>query len=321
MKAIRVHTFGEPDVMQLEEVPDPVAGVGQVVIQVHATGVNPVDAYIRAGNYGQRPLPMTPGMDAAGVVESVGEGVTRFVPGDRVYTAMTLTGAYAEKTLADAKNVYALPQNLSFAQGAGINVPYATAYRALVQRAKGVAGETVLVHGASGGVGTAAIQIARALGFTVFGTAGTEEGLQLVLEQGAHAAFNHRETGYLERAKAETSGGAGFDIILEMLANVNLGNDLTVLAPLGRVVVIGSRGPVEINPRETMGRDAAILGMSLFNASPQELDSIHAALYAGFANGSLSPIVGQEFPLAEAAKAHVEVMKASGAFGKIVLTV
>jgi NADPH2:quinone reductase len=319
MKAIRVHAFGGPEVLKLEEIPDPVAGAGQVVIRVHATGVNPVDTYIRSGIYGNRPFPYTPGSDAAGVVESVGAGVTSVAVGDRVYTAATATGAYAAKTLAEAQQVYRLPDNITFAQGAGINVPYTTAYRALILRAQGRAGETVLVHGASGGVGIAAVQIGRSHGFTVFGTAGTEEGRRLVLREGAHEVFDHRAEGYLEAAKAKTPGGKGFDILLEMLANVNLGKDLPTLAPRGRVVVIGSRGTVEINPRDTMARDASILGMSLVNATPEELKGIHAALYAGLANGMLRPVVGKEMALSDAAEAHIEIMKSSGAQGKIVL--
>jgi len=319
MKAIRVHQFGGPEVLKLEEIPDPVAGAGQVVIRVHAVGVNPVDTYIRSGIYGSRPFPYTPGSDAAGVVESIGSGVTSVAVGDRVYTAATATGAYAERTLSEAPHVYRLPDNISFAQGAGVNVPYATAYRALILRAQGQAGETILVHGASGGVGIASVQIGRAYGFTVFGTAGTEEGRQLVLREGAHEVFDHHGDGYLDAAKAKTPGGKGFDILLEMHANVNLGKDLPTLAPKGRVVVIGSRGPVEANPRDTMSRDASILGMSLVNATLEELKGIHAALYAGLANGTLRPIVGKEMPLAEAAQAHIEVMKSSGAYGKIVL--
>lgn len=320
MKAIRVSEFGGPEVLRLEDVPDPRPGKGQVVITVKATGVNPVDAYIRTGAYGSRPMPYTPGTDAAGVVEAVGEGVTTFKPGDRVYTATTVTGAYAEKTLADAVQTFALPANLTFSAAAGINIPYATAYYALRYRANGLPGETVLVHGASGGVGLAAVEIARALGFTVFGTASTEAGQRAARDSGAHEIFNHREAGYLEKAKSATPDGRGFNIILEMLANVNLGKDLTVLAPKGRVVVIGSRGPVQIDPREMMGRDAAIFGMSLFNATPTEIKVIHAALFAGLSNGTLHPLVGKELPLAEAARAHTDIMDEGGHVpGKIVL--
>ncbi|HET6371080.1 MAG TPA: zinc-binding dehydrogenase, partial [Nitrospiria bacterium] len=152
---------------------------------------------------------------------------------------------------------------------------------------------------------------------TVFGTAGTPQGEKLVMEQGAHHVLNHRGTNYLDDL-LKLTGGAGVDLILEMLANVNLGKDLTVLAPKGRVVVIGSRGRVEIDPRDTMRRDAAILGMSMPNATDMERFGIFAALTAGLENGTLRPVVGREVPLAEAARAHQMVME-PGAHGKIVL--
>lgn len=318
MMAIRVRQHGGPEVMRLEEVPDPRPGPGQVVVRVEAAGVNPVDTYIRAGAYARMPdLPYTPGLDAAGVVESAGAGVTRVAPGQRVYVAGSLGGTYAQKALCAETQVHPLPERVSFAQGAGVNVPYATAYRALFRRAGALAGETVLVHGASGGVGTAAVQIARAAGLRVIGTAGTREGRDLAEREGAHHVLDHRAPGYLGQVLGLT-GGRGADVILEMLANVNLGRDLEVLAPAGRVVVIGSRGTVEIDPRETMGRDASILGMSLMNASPAEAASIHAALLAGLESGTLRPVVGRELPLAQAPEAHRAVLQA-GAHGKIVL--
>jgi NADPH2:quinone reductase len=319
MKAIRVGEFGGPEVLKLEDVPDPQPGAGQVVVRVRAAGVNPVDTYMRSGMYPIKPeLPYTPGLDAAGEVESVGEGVKSVKAGDRVYTSGSLSGTYAELCLCDESQVHPLPSRVSFSEGAGVNTPYATAWRALFQRAQGRPGETVLVHGASGGVGTAAVQMARAAGFKVIGTGGTDEGRKLVAEQGAHHVLDHHAPDYLEQLTALT-GGRGVDVILEMLANVNLNKDLGVLAKGGRVVVIGSRGVVEINPRLAMGRDAAILGMTLFNVSPQDLASIHAALVAGLEAGTLRPVVGREVPLADAARAHEEVMK-PGAYGKIVLT-
>lgn len=317
MKAIRVHQVGDPEVMKLEEVPDPTPGPGQVVVRVRAAGVNPVDTYIRAGRYGQKVFPYTPGADAGGVVESVGDGVTKVKPGDRVYTAGSVTGTYAEKAVCNEPRVFPLPENCSFAQGAAMGVPYGTAYRALVHRAQAKAGETVLVHGASGGVGTAAVQIGAALGMTVIGTGGTEKGRQLVLDQGAAHALDHNAPDYLDRLMALTNG-RGVDVVLEMLANVNLAKDLTVLAKFGRVVVIGNRGNIEINPREAMARDADVRGMTLFNATDDDLVGIHAALVAGLRNGTLRPIVGQEMPLAEAPRSH-EAVLAPGAYGKIVL--
>ncbi|MGA3323836.1 MAG: NADPH:quinone reductase [Terriglobia bacterium] len=318
MKAIRVHEFGGPEVLKLEDIPDLQAGAGQVVVRVKAAGVNPYDTYTRLGTYAIKPaLPYTPGGDAAGTVGSVGEGVAGFAPGDRVYVGGTLTGAYAEQTLAEAWQVHPLPPKVTFAQGAGVNVPYATAFRALWQIARAQAGETVLIHGASGGVGVAGVQLARAAGLTVIGTGGTERGRKLAADEGAHHVLDHRAPGYLDELMKLT-GGRGVDVILEMLANVNLAKDLTVLAPKGRVVVIGNRGNIEINPRDIMRRDAAVLGMVLFNASRQELASIHAGIVAGLENGTLRPVVGKELPLAEAAQAHRAVME-PGAFGKIVL--
>jgi NADPH2:quinone reductase len=318
MKAIRVREFGGPEVMRLEEVPDLRPGPGQVVVRIHAAGVNPVETYIRAGTYARKPsLPYTPGTDGAGIVELIGENVTRFAIGDRVYLAGSLSGTYAQRALCEEWAIFPLPAHVSFAQGAAMHIPYATAYRALFHRAQARPGETVLIHGASGGVGIAAIQLARAGGLKVFGTAGTGRGIKLVEAEGAHQVLDHKAPDHFEKALAAT-GGRGFDVIVEMLANVNLGKDLPILAPGGRVVVVGSRGNVEINPRDAMGRDASILGMSLWNATPPTLASIHAALVAGLENRTLRPAVGQEIPLAEAPRAHVAVME-SGAYGKIVL--
>jgi NADPH2:quinone reductase len=318
MKAIRVHEFGGPEVLRFEDVDDPQPAAGQVLVRIGAAGVNPVDTYIRTGAHAVKPrLPYTSGLDAAGTIEAVGEGVARVGAGERVYTAGSLTGTYAELALCDESQVHALPARVSFSEGAGVFTPYATAYRALFFRARGIPGETVFVHGASGGVGTAALQLARAAGFKVIGTAGTDEGRRLASEQGAHHVLDHHAEGYLEEL-TELTGGRGPDVILEMLANVNLNHDLGVVAKGGRVVVIGSRGPVEINPRLAMTRDAAVLGLTLFNASTQELASIHAAIAAGLESGTLRPVVGREFPLADAARAHEEVLK-PGARGKIVL--
>jgi NADPH2:quinone reductase len=288
------------------------------LVRVHAVGVNPYDTLMRAGTYAIKPpLPYTPGSDAAGTVEAVGPGVTKVKPGDRVYTARTLTGAYAEYTLCLEEQVYPLPDNISFEQGAAVWVPYGTAYHALHHFARARAGETVLVHGASGGVGTAGVQIARAIGMTVFGTAGTEDGLKLVKREGANQAFNHTKAGYLEEIM-KASAGKGVDVILEMAAHVNLGHDLKMLALEGRAIVIGSRGDVVVTPRDLMSRRASIRAFTLWATSPAEVAEIHAGLYAGMENGTLRPVVGKKLPLAEAARAHDEILK-PGAGGKVVL--
>jgi NADPH2:quinone reductase len=318
MKAIRVHEFGAPEVMRLEEAAVPVPGPGQVVVRLAAVGVNPVDTYIRSGFY--RPdlkLPYTPGLDGAGVISAVGSEVHHRRVGDRVYVAWSLSGTYAEQVLCKEFQTHPLPDGISFAQGAAIGVPYGAAFRALFQRGHALPGETVLVHGASGGVGIAAVQVARAAGLTVIGTAGTDRGRELLHAQGAHHVLNHHDAGYLDRLQ-ELTCGQGVDIIIEMLANVNLGNDLKVLAKDGRVVVIGSRGTVEIDPRDTIGQETAILGMTLYNATEKELAGMHAAFAAGLANGTLRPVVSRELSLDEAPTAHHAVLESS-TFGKIVL--
>jgi len=318
LKAIQVREFGPPEVMQIEDVPTLHAGPGQVVVRVKAAGVNPVDTYMRSGMYARKPnLPWTPGSDAGGELESVGEGVTRVSIGARVYVAGSITGTYAEQALCEEFQVRQLLDTLSFEQGAAIGIPYATAYRALFQRADAASGEWILVHGATGGVGIATVQLAHAAGMRVIGTGGTEKGRALVKEQGADHVLNHHDTNYLDQVQALT-GDHGVDVILEMLANVNLDRDFSVLAARGRVVIIGSRGRIEIAPRDIMSRDATVKGMLLTNATKEELSSIHASLQAGFQDGTLVPIVNRQIPLADAPQAHHEVMK-PGAYGKIVL--
>ena len=279
MKAIVVREFGAPEVMKLEDAPVPEVGDGEVLVRVEAAGVNPVDTYIRGGLHAQRPnLPYTPGKDAAGIVEAVGANVENVKTGDRVYTADSISGTYAEYALCKANQVHLLPENVSFEQGAGIFVPYATSFRALFQKAQGKSGETVLVHGASGGVGIASVQWAKNAGLKVIGTAGSGEGKNLVKEQGADYVLDHTDENYLEEIK-QITGGKGVDIILEMLANVNLQKDFEILAMFGRVAVIGNRGSLEFNPRVIMGKDAAIYGMALFNAPDEAMREIHRAIF------------------------------------------
>jgi NADPH2:quinone reductase len=318
MRAIQVHQFGGPEVLQLQEIPTPKPGPGQVLVRVHAAGVNPYDTYMRNGTYAIKPpLPYTPGSDAAGVVEAVGEGVTRFKSGHRVYTARTVSGAYAEYALALESQVHVLPEKISFTQGAGVWVPYGTAITALMHHAHARPGETLLIHGASGGVGTASVQFARATGLTVFGTAGTQKGMDLAKKEGAHLAFDHSKAGYSDEIMKAT-GGRGVDVILEMLANVNLSTDLKLLAMNGRAIIIGNRGEINVNPRDLMARRGSARGFTLWAATETELTEIHATIGAGLENGTLRPIVGKELPLKDAAKAHVDVL-APGAHGKIVL--
>jgi NADPH:quinone reductase len=322
MKAISVHQFGDPSVMKLEDIPARTAGPGQVLVTVKAAGVNPVDTYIRSGVYAMLPtLPYTPGIDGAGVVASVGGDVREFKTGDRVYFGGSVegraVGAYAETALCLPNQVHHLPKSVSISQGAGLNVPYVTAWRALFEKGHARPAETVLIHGASGAVGVAAVQMARAAGLRVFGTAGTDRGKTLVAEQGAHEVFDHRTAAYEKEILAKT-GGAGVDLVIEMLANVNLVRDLEMIAKRGRIVVVGNRGSIEINARAIMAKDAVVTGLTNWNATPDEMAIAHAAIIAGMERCGYKPEVGKEMPLGDAPRAHEEVMK-PGAYGKIVL--
>jgi NADPH2:quinone reductase len=318
MKAIQIQRFGGPEVLEYREIPTPKPGPGEILVRVHAAGVNPYDTYMRAGTYAIKPaLPYVPGSDAAGTVEAVGDGVKKVKVGDRVYTAKTLTGAYAEYTLANESQVYPLPANISFGQGAGLWVPYGTAYTALHHHAHAHGAETLLVHGASGGVGLAAVQFAGAMGMTIIGTAGSQRGLNLIKKEGAHYAFDHSKSGYTDEILKAT-GERGVDVILEMAAHINLANDLRLLARLGRAIVIGNRGEITINPRDLMSRRSSVRGFTLWAATEAEIAEIHAAIAAGLGNGTLRPVVAKEIPLKDSAIAHQEIL-APGASGKIVL--
>ncbi len=318
MHAIRVHAFGGPETLQLTTCAQPEPGAGEVLIRLHAAGVNPVETYIRAGAYPVLPsLPWTPGHDGAGEVAGLGAGVTDLSLGDRVYVAGSLTGTYAEACVSARQTVHRLPEQLGFEQGAGIGVPCTTAWHALFQRGSARPGETVLIHGATGAVGIAAVQMACAAGMRVLATGGSESGRQRLLTLGADAVFDHHDPQHLDAIQAVCNGN-GVDVILEMLANVNLGDDLSILAHGARVLVIGNRGDVTINPRHLMQRRASVIGVALAHVTPLEYREAHAAMGALIRSGLLSPIVADVLPLARAADAHVQVMT-DGGFGKLVL--
>ncbi|NXC72218.1 QOR oxidoreductase, partial [Anhinga anhinga] len=208
--------------------------------------------------------------------------------GDRVFTIGTISGGYAEYAVAAANRVFPLSDKLDFKQGAAIGIPYFTAYRALFQKGRAKAGESVLVHGASGGV-----SILRSYKKCSF--------LSLYLHL------------------SEYTGMEGVDIIIEMLSNINLATDLQLLSYAGRVMVVGCRGPIEINPRDTMSKESSITGVSLFLATEEERRECATAVLDGIEAGWLKPTVGSEYPLEKAAKAHEDIIHSSGARGKMVL--
>jgi NADPH:quinone reductase len=322
MKAIRAHSFGGPEVLQLETIDDPVPGAGEVVIELRAAGVNPADTYMRSGTYAILPkLPYIPGGDGGGVISAIGSGVTEHKVGDRVIvgTALSfdLTGCYAEKVKRKASEVLSLPEGVTFAQAAAFGVSYPTAHYALFERGGAKPGETVFINGASGSVGTSAIQLAKRAGLTVIGSAGTSKGLDLVRAEGADHAVDHTDKGYMNEVR-RFAGGKGPDLILEMLANVNLAADMDVAAKFGRIIVIGNRGEITINPRVAMSKDLDIRGLVLWNATAAQVKSMMLDILAGVAEGSLRPVVGREMRLSEAAAAHIAVLE-HGVGGKLVL--
>jgi NADPH:quinone reductase len=318
MKAIVVREYGQPEVMQLEDAPTPEPIGAQVLVRVQAAGVNPVDTYLRTGIHAHAPkLPYTPGKDGAGYVEAVGMDVDDLKRGDRVYVAGSISGTYAEYSLCERSHLGLLPDVVSFEEGAGVWTPYATSFRALFQKADAQEGETVLVHGASGGVGIAAIQWAKSKGVNVIGTASSDEGKSLVEETGASAVFDHSDDDHLSEIR-EYTGGRGVDIIIEMLANVNLERDFEALAMFGRIVVVGSRGSIQFTPRLAMTKDATIYGMSLFNTPQEGMTEIHDRIFEGLSAGYLKPPVSRRFALSEAPAAHHAVIEDKAA-GKIFL--
>lgn len=322
MKAIRVHEFGGPENLCLDEILTPRPGPGEVLIKIRAAGVNPADTYMLSGGYAIRPdLPYIPGGDCAGYVAELGEGVDSFAVGDRVFISAALgrdlSGCYAEYVARPAENVMPLPGNVDFAAAAALGVPYVTAHLALFGRGRALAGETLFIHGASGAVGSAAIQLARRAGLRVLGSAGSAAGMDRVRAEGADIVVDHGAAGYLDHIR-EATDGDGPDLILEMLANINLAADMELAARRGRIVIIGCRGDVTISPRVAMMKELDIIGTAIWNMERDEVLASLRDVNAGLADGSLTPVVGCRYPLAEAAEAHREVMR-PGTNGKIVL--
>ncbi|TDO97484.1 NADPH:quinone reductase [Marinomonas balearica] len=318
MKAMQITDYGTASDLKLVEVDQPLFAEDQLLVKVGAAGVNPVDTYIRSGanNY-KATFPHTPGSDGAGIIEAVGKDVEGFKVGQRVYFSRNLSGSSAEYAVCATTHTFPLADNLSFVEGACLGIPYTTAHRALFGRAHAQAGNKVLVHGATGAVGIATVQLALSSGMHVVASAGSQAGAELLEQLGAHEIIRHDSENHLAPYQ---SLDAGFDVIIEMLANHNLDNDLKALAFGGTVAVIGNRGTVEINPRDLMARDAAVVGVALANVKPNELKRIAQSMKPLFENGILKPIVRKEYLLAELPNAHEDVLK-SGALGNLVITI
>ncbi|MDJ0717116.1 MAG: zinc-binding dehydrogenase [Prochloraceae cyanobacterium] len=215
-----------------------------------------------------------------------------------------MSGAYAEQALCNENQVYHLPANISYKQGAGIYVPYKTAYYSLFHLGKAQLSDTILIHGASGTVGTAALQFARKAGLTAIGTAGNQQGLEAIKKYGASFALNHRETGYLKQVE-EITQSHGVDVVLEMAAHANLNKDLQIAAKGGRIIVVGSHGnEASVDPTLIIGQGITMAGVNLFAVSPRLNETIHRAIVTGLEEGYLQPRSSDEFPLKDVVKVH-----------------
>jgi NADPH2:quinone reductase len=320
MKAMRAHQFGGPEQLKYEDAPEPQLQAGQVVIRVRAAGINPADLVRLSGRLGSLPLPYIPGTDVCGEVEKVGSGVNNLKAGQRVF-GRAVTGGYAERTCLAAEEAIPLPANVSFEEGAAIPIPFYTAYHALHNKAAVKTGETVLVSAGGGGVGVAAIQLARIAGARVITTVGSREKAERVGALGAQLTVNYKEQDFVAEAEKFT-GKKGVDVIIENVAADNLAKDFLAVAPRGRIVVIGTgtgkAGDASFPVFAALMKDVTMLGMSLINAG-NAIAEMARILSGWFSEGKVKAVVSKSYPLVEAPKA-MEDLLAAKVFGKLVLT-
>jgi NADPH:quinone reductase len=320
MKAMRAHQFGGPEQLKLEDAPDPQAQAGQVLIRVRAAGINPADIVRLSGHLQPVALPYIPGADVCGEVESIGAGVTHIKKGDRVF-GRALTGGYAEKTCLAAGETFLLPANLSFEEGAAIPIPFYTAYQAVHRKAALKAGETVLISAGGGGVGLAAIQLAKLVGARVFTTVGSDEKAERTRALGADVAINYRQQDFVAEVHKLTDG-KGVNLIIENVAADNLAKDFIAVALAGRIVLIGTGTGKTANATfgvfAALMKDVTMYGMSLINAG-SAVPEMAATLTRLFTERKIKAVVSKTYPLSDAPQALADLL-AGKVFGKLVLS-
>ncbi len=321
MKAMRLAEFGSPENLRLEEAPDPELRKGHVVIRVKATGINPADLVRMSGRYPQPlPLPYIPGTDVAGEVEAIGAGVSHVRVGERVFGRSLNGGGYAEKACLPTNEIFQLPENLSFAEGAAIPVPFYTAYVALHHKAQIQSDETVLISAGGGGVGVAAIQLAKAAGARLITTVGSQEKAERTKELGADVALNYKEQDFAAEVQKLTDG-KGVDVIIENVAADNFAKDFSALGRHGRIVLIGTgtgKAPEStFMTGAALFKEVTIYGMALSN-SVALIPDIANALIPLFADQKVKAMVYKSYPLVEAQQALLDLV-AGKVFGKLVL--
>lgn len=322
MKAVRIHEYGGPEVLVYEDVPTPEPDPKQLLVKVAAATVNPIDVSVREGRFPTpKDPPKTLGSDGAGTVEAVGAEVSAAKPGDRVaFSGLGIgsEGSYAEYALIAETQVVHVPEGLSLIDAAAIGMSFPAAYYALVTRGEIRKGETVLVQGASGGVGSAAVQLARSFGARVLATAGGPGAADMVLGLGAEAVIDYRGEDVAERV-LELTDGKGVDLVHELVLSANLPTDVKLVAKGGRIVGTG-QGPgpdASVPIGEALSKDVSVLFMNLSNAGRAGVAEIAGKIAAMAAAGEVKPVIGAELPLAEAVRAHE--MLAGDHLGKIVL--
>jgi len=325
MRAVVYDEPGDPEVLRLAEVPEPEPGPGEVLLRVHSTALNRADLLQRRGFYPPPPgASAILGLEAAGEVEALGEGVDTWKPGDRV-CALLAGGGYAEKVAVPAVQVMAAPQGMDLVVAGAVPEAFITAHDNLVTRGRLRAGETVLIHGGTGGVGTAAIQVARRAGARVLATAGSPERVTFCRELGAHEGIDHHAEDFVERTR-ELTDGRGADVILDVMGAAYLERNLRALARDGRLVIIGMQGGIhaEIDLNTLLSNRLSVQGTILRNRPVEQKGEIvrrfAAEALPGFADGSLRPLIDRVLPLEQVVEAH-RAMEAGGHLGKIVLRV
>ncbi len=323
MRAVVCRELSGPQSLNVEEVPDPKPGPGEVAIDVAAAGVNFADTLMVTGKYQEKPeLPFTPGLELAGRVTALGAGVTGVAPGDRVI-GLVDRGAFAEVALVRADEVYPIPDSMDFDIAAGFPITYGTAHGALVWRADLKPGETLLVHGAAGGVGLAAVEVGKALGAEVIATAGGPEKLEIARAHGADHLVDYRSEDIRERVKALT-GGRGADVVFDPVGGEVFMASLRAVAWGGRLLVIGfAAGKVpEIPANLLLVKNLAVLGLywgAYRQKAPALLRAQFETLTGWYAEGRLAPLVSHRLDLAEAGRA-LDLLLTRKATGKVVLT-
>jgi NADPH:quinone reductase len=324
MKAVLCKQYGPPESLVIEELPSPVPGPGEVVVAMKAASVNFPDVLIIQNKYQFKPpLPFSPGSELAGVVKQVGAGVSQWRPGDRVI-AFTTYGAFAEEVKVEAARLLPLPERMDFVTGAAFLLTYGTSDHALRDRAALKAGETLLVLGAAGGVGLAAIEIGKALGARVIACASSDDKLAVCREHGADATINYAAEDLRERVKALTEG-RGVDVVYDAVGGPYTEPAFRSLAWRGRLLVVGfAAGDIPKLPLNlALLKGASVVGVfwgDFVRREPREFAASVQQLGRWFAEGRLRPHVSQTLPLERAAQA-IALLASRQAKGKIVLTV